>query len=282
MPRRKTTVRTRGLGAELRDLRAATGLSTRAVAQQLGWSASTLNRMETGQRAISAEDVSALLVVYGVTGPDRDRLLDAARDSDHPGWWETAPTGLPEQLPALIGFESQATRIIDVSLVLIPGLLQTPEYARAVMDAAGVPRVDAETRVATRLGRQVVLSRPDPPQFTAILDESALRRPIGGRAVMAYQLRHALRVAERPNVTIQVIPYNCGAHASLTGSFLILEFAKAQTIVHLEHTGSSLFVDAPEKVGPFVSAVDTLRDTALDSRRSAEFIASVAVEYERE
>jgi hypothetical protein len=238
--------------------------------------------METGQRAISGEDVSALLVVYGVTGPDRERLIDAARDSDRPGWWETAPTGLPEQLPALIGFESQAERITDVSLVLIPGLLQIPEYARALMDAAGIPRVDAETRVATRLGRQAVLSRPDPPSFLAILDEAALRRPIGGRAVMAQQLRYALRVAERPNVSIRVIPYDRGAHASLTGSFLLLEFAQAQTIVHLEHTGSSMFVDAPEKVSPFVSAVDTLRDAALDPRRSAEFVVSVAAEYERE
>ena len=150
------------------------------------------------------------------------------------------------------------------------------------MDAARVPRVDAETRVATRLGRQAVLSRPDPPQLLAILDESTLRRPIGGRTVMAQQLRHALRIAERPNIAIQVIPHDRGAHASLTGSFLILEFAKAQTIVHLEHTGSSLFVDAPEKVAPFVSAVDTLRDTALDPRRSVEFVASVAAEYERE
>jgi transcriptional regulator with XRE-family HTH domain len=282
MPRRKTTVRTRGLGAELRDLRANTGLSTRAVAQQLGWSASTLNRMETGQRAITAEDVSALLVVYGITGPDRDRLLDAARDSDREVWWESTRTGLPEQLTALVGFESQTTRITDMSLVLIPGLLQTPEYTRAVMHAGGEPPMEAETRVAMRLGRQAVLSRPNPPEFLAIMDEAVLRRPVGGRVMMAEQLRHVIKVAERPNVSIQVIPYQHGAHTGLDGSFVVLEFAKAQTIVHLEHKRSGLFLDEPEIVAPFVSAVDTLRDTALDPRRSAEFVASVAAEYERE
>jgi transcriptional regulator with XRE-family HTH domain len=282
MPRRKTTVRTRGLGAELRDLRANTGLSTRAVAQQLGWSASTLNRMETGQRAITAEDVSALLVVYGVTGPDRDRLLDAARDSDRPGWWETTHAGLPEKLPALIGFESQATQITDVSLVLIPGLLQTPEYTRAVMQACGVPPVDAETLVATRLGRQAVLSRPDPPEYLAILDEAALRRPVGGRAAMAEQLRHVTQATERSNVTVQLIPFDRGAHTGLDGPFVVLDFTMAQTVVHLEHKRASLFVDEANNVAPFVSAVDTLRGMALDPRRSAEFIASVAAEYDRE
>jgi transcriptional regulator with XRE-family HTH domain len=282
MPRRKATVRTRGLGAELRDLRAATGLSTRAVADRLGWSASTLNRMETGQRAITPEDISALLVVYGGTGLERDRLLDAARDSDRPGWWETTHAGLPEKLPALIGFESQATQITDVSLVLIPGLLQTPEYTRAVMRACGVPTIEAETLVATRLGRQAVLSRPDPPGYLVILDEAVLRRPVGGRAVMAAQLRHVIQTMQRPNVAVHILPYAGGAHTGLDGPFVVLDFDKAQTVVHLEHKRASLFVDEPNNVDPFVSAVDTLRDMALDPRRSAEFVASVAAEYERE
>jgi len=189
---------------------------------------------------------------------------------------------LPEQLTALVGFESQATRLTDMSLVLIPGLLQTPEYTRAVMHAGGEPPMEAETRVAMRLGRQAVLSRPDPPAFLAIMDESVLRRLVGGRAVMAEQLQHVIKLAERPNVSIQVIPYQQGSHTGLDGSFVVLEFAKAKTIVHLEHKRSGLFLDEPEIVAPFVSAVDTLRGMALDPRRSAEFIASVAAEYDRE
>lgn len=282
MPKRKTTVRARGLGAELRELRNTAGMSTRAVAQQLGWSASTLNRIENGQRAISGEDVSALLVVYGITGAERDRLLDAARESGRPGWWETTHSGLPEQLPALIGFESQATHITDVSLVLVPGLLQTPEYTRSLMEAGGESPVDAETRVATRLGRQATLSRPSPPEYRAILDEAVLRRPVGGRAAMAAQLRHVVQAAGRPNVTVQVIQYDRGAHTGLDGPFVVLAFAAAQTVVHLEHKRASLFVDEPDDVAPFVSAVDTLRGVALDPHASAEFITSVAAEYERE
>lgn len=280
MPKRPATVRARGLGAELRELRETKKLTTREVAKHLGWSASTVSRTENGMRNISSEDVAALLVLYGVTGQERERLLALARESDQPGWWETQHPGLPSQLTALIGFESQAIRIVDVELILVPGLLQTPEYVRAMLDAASVPGLQAETRVATRLGRQALLSRPEPPEYLAIVDESVLRRPVGGKAVMAEQIRHIGRVAERPNVSVQVIPYDCGAHAGLSGSYVLLEFAKARSIVHLEHKRSSLFLDEPDDVTPFVSTVDTLRNVALDPIRSIELLKSLAVEYE--
>lgn len=280
MPKRPATVRARGLGAELRDLRAAKSLTTREVAARLGWSASRVSRTENGRRNISSEDVAALLVLYGVTGAERDRLLTLAREADQPGWWETRHPGLPSQLNALIGFESQATRIIDLQLVLVPGLLQSPEYTRAVMERTGVPANEIETRVATRLSRQVILSRADPPEYLAILDEAVVRRPIGGRTVMIEQLRRLVGIAERPGISLQVIPYGVGAHAGLNGSFMMLEFAKARTIVHLEHTRSSLFLDDPDDVSPFATGIDTLREMALDPMKSAEFIASVAAEYE--
>jgi transcriptional regulator with XRE-family HTH domain len=281
MPKRPATVRARGLGAELRELRHNTGLSTRAVAARLDWSPSMLNRIENGQRTITTEDVSALLVLYEITGAERDRLLGLARDSTQPGWWETRAPGLPSQLTALIGFESQATHITDVQLALIPGLLQTPEYTRALMQGGGVPALEAETRVATRLGRQAVLSRPHPPEYLAIIDEASLRRPVGDEAVMAEQLRHVVRVAKRQNTTVQVIPYQQGAHPGLNGAYVILKFAKARTIVHLEHKRSSLFLDEPDDVKPFVAGVDTLREVALDPAQSAAFLDTVAAEYDR-
>jgi transcriptional regulator with XRE-family HTH domain len=281
MPKRPATVRARGLGAELRELREAKKLTTREVAKDLGWSASTVSRTENGMRNISSEDVAALLVLYGVTGKERDRLLTMARESDQPGWWETQHPGLPSQLTALIGFESQATQIVDVQLVLVPGLLQTPEYTRSVMTRTGVQRNELENLVATRLGRQVVLSRPNPPRYHAIIDEAVLRRPIGGRAVMNEQLRHLVRMTERPNVTLQVVPFEEGAHEGLAGSFVMLGFATARTIIHLEHKRSSLFLDEPENVSPFVSGVDTLRDVAMSPPDSAEFIASIATDYKR-
>lgn len=280
MPKRPATVRARGLGTELRELREKSHLTTREVARRLGWSASTVSRTETGQRNVSSEDVAALLALYGVTGEERDRLLTLAREADQPGWWETRHPGLPSQLTALIGFESQAAQITDVALVVLPGLLQTADYARAVINAAGIPPMQAETRVATRLGRQAALSRPKPPQYRAILDEAVLRRPIGGRTTMAAQLRHVLTITERPNVEVMVVPYDQGAHPGLAGSFVLLTFPKAPAIVHLEHKRSSLFLDQPGDVTAFIKAADLLQDVAFDPIRSAEFIASVANEYE--
>lgn len=281
MPKRPATVRARGLGAELRELREAKKLTTREVAKSLGWSASTVSRTENGVRNVSSEDVAALLVLYGVTGQERDRLLGLARESDQPGWWETRHPGLPSQLTALIGFESQAIEIVDVALTLVPGLVQTPEYARSVIEADGVPTAQAETRVATRLGRQAVLTRPDPPAYSLILDEAALHRPIGGRQVMAEQLHHMARTMKRPNITVRILPFDRGAHAALTGAYVVLRFPKARTIVHLEHKRSSLFLDEPDDVAPFVAGLDTLRHVALDPTRSAEVIAAMAAEYEK-
>jgi hypothetical protein len=184
-------------------------------------------------------------------------------------------------LTALIGFESQAVRITDVASVLVPGLLQTPEYARAVMAGCGIPTLDAETRVATRMGRQVILSRPEPPELLTIVDEAVLRRPVGGPAVMADQLRYMVKIAERPNVTVRVIPFECGAHTGLDGPYVVLEFAKASTIVHLEHKQSGIFVDEPQDVEPFLAATATLTETALDPAASEKLLVEVADEYDR-
>ncbi len=281
MPRRPPSARARGLGAELRDLRAGHGLTSRSVAAQLGWSPSTLSRLENGLRGISAEDVAALLVVYKVTGPERERLLSLAREVDRPGWWETGLPGLPSQLPALIGFESQARRIVDVSMLLVPGLLQTADYARAVMVDGGVAAHEVEARVVTRLGRQTVLSRSDPPELHVLLDEAVIRRPVGSADVMASQLRQLIAAGRRPTITVQVIPFGAGAHLGVHGSYVAFDFDKAPSIVHLEHLRSSLFVDEPDDVRPFLQAADTLAGQALDPIRSAEFLASAADGYER-
>lgn len=281
MPRRPPSARARGLGAELRDLRAGHSLTSRSVAAQLGWSPSTLSRLENGLRGISVEEVAALLVVYKVTGAERDRLLALARDIDRPGWWETGLPGLPNQLSALIGFESQASRIVDVAMLLVPGLLQTADYARAVMVDGGVAAHEVEPRVVTRLGRQTVLSRPDPPDLHVLLDEGVVRRPVGGPDVMAGQLRHIVALGRRPAVTVQVIPFGVGAHLGVHGSYVALDFEKSSSIVHLEHLRSSLFVDEPEDVRPFLDAVDTLAGQALDPTGSAEFLEAAADAYER-
>lgn len=282
MPKGPATARARGLGAELRELRKKAGLSTRGVAQQLRWSASTLNRIENGRRNTSSEDVAALLALYKVTGEERDRLVEFAREADQPGWWETTNSQLPAQLTALIGFESEATHITYVDLSLVPGLLQIPEYMRALLAGGGVAKSKIETLIVTRLGRQAILSKPHPPHYLAIIDEAALRRPIGGPKVMAAQLRHIVAVSERPNITVQVIPFQHGVHPGLDGPYVLLNFAKAQPLVHLEHKRSGIFVDEPDDVEVFTQTTETLRTTALDPNRSHEFIVSIAHEYEEQ
>lgn len=279
MNTKHATARMRSLATELKELRAEAGLNTRAAAKLVGMSASTLNRLENGGKGIEPEDVSALCVAYQVTGPERDRLLSLSREQHMPGWWETTGTPLPQQLPALIRFEAEATRFVDASMLLVPGLLQIPEYTRAVMAAGDISEEDSEARVATRLGRQAILSKPRPPAYLAIIDEAALRRPVGGAAVMAAQVAHLIGSAAKPHIDIRVIPFSAGPHTGLDGTYVVLEFTKARTIVYLEHKQSSLFLDAPEEVAPFQEATDSLIAKALGPGESQDFLASVAADY---
>jgi transcriptional regulator with XRE-family HTH domain len=279
---RKATVRARGLGAELKELRQRAGLTTRQVGALMSSSTATVSRIETGQRGVTSEEVAAMMVIYKAEPEERDRLVQLAREVDQPGWWETDDPALPKQLTALIGFEAQATRITDVALLVVPGLLQTAEYARAVLEASGVPPGIAETRVVTRMGRQVVLSHNTPPQLNVILDETALCRPLGSSKVMANQIRHLVNASRRDNVTVRVLPFSAGGHPAMSGAFSVLEFEKAATIVHLEHKRSSLFVDAPHDVESFLSAVDTLKATALNAAESADFLVEAARAYEEQ
>lgn len=281
MTKKHGTARVRGLAAELKELRSDSGMTTREVAKRVGMSASSLNRMELGNRVIEPEELAALLVVYGVMGVERERLLGLAREAGLPGWWETTGAELPKPLPALINFEMEAVEINHVAMLRIPGLMQTADYIRAIMTSGQMPGSNMERMVSTRLGRQAILTRPHPPQYLAIIDEAALCRPIGGPSVMAQQLRHVVTLADRPNIDVRVIPFEHGAHTGLDGSYAIMEFAKARTIVLLEHKRSSLFVDEPEDVLPFHEATETLLAAALGSPDSVEFLVRMAADYDK-
>ncbi|WP_205660384.1 helix-turn-helix domain-containing protein [Amycolatopsis antarctica] len=278
MTARHATARMRSLATELTELRVKAGLTTREAAKLIGTSPSSLNRLENGGKVIAAEDVSALLVAYGVTGVKRGELLGLARESDVQGWWETGGS-LPRQATALITFEAQATRIVNASMLLVPGLLQTAEYTRAVMTATGVTGAEMESMVSARLGRQAVLSKPRPPAYLAIIDEAVLRRPMGGAEVMAAQLRHIVEAARRPHIDVRVLPLSRGGHTGLDGTYVLLEFAAERPIVHLEHKRSGLFMDELEDVSPFQTATDTLVATALGPADSTDFLASVADDF---
>jgi transcriptional regulator with XRE-family HTH domain len=281
MPDKPSASRARALGAELKALRRKSGMNTTDAAKRISISAASLNRTELATRMPTAEEVSGLLVAYGVEGLERERVLQMARDAHPSGWWEMGGGALPKQLPTLITFESQAIRIVHFQPLYVPGLLQTHAYMRAVMDEFGVPIADAEARVAARAGRQTVLTRRQPPRYQAIIDEAALLRTYGGRKVMADQIRRIIELAELPNITIQVIPFARGGYA-LYGPYVLLQFSKARDIVHLEHKQAAGFLDEPEHTAPFQSLTDTLKAAALGPAETCEFLAGIAADYDGE
>ncbi|WP_243790230.1 helix-turn-helix transcriptional regulator [Saccharopolyspora gloriosae] len=277
-----TSVRARGLGAEIRELRKAAGLRLEHLAQRCGWSRATLGRIESGERVPSEAELTALLDTLAVSGSERVRLFELVHAATEARWWEAGYAGMPSALTALIDFERLATRITDMALALVPGLLQTPDYTRAVLSAGGVRDADLESRVALRLGRQGVLTREEPAQLHAYLDESVVHRPVGGHRVMADQLRHLVRMGRRPNVSVRVIPFSAGAYAELNGSQLILEFARQRPVVHLEQRRRGAFLEVPADTAPFLETAARLPSVALDQAESALLITDVAAAMERE
>lgn len=281
MTRQNVRVRARGLGAELKDLRNQADMSLREVTDRLGWSPPTLSRIENGLRDSTPEEIASLLVLYKVTGARNDRLVRLARTIDQSGWWEIGASDLPSQLTALCAFEAEATKITACGIVLIPGLLQTPEYIRAVMRTGGVPEDAIDDRIAVRLSRQRILTRRKPPVFEAIIDEMALRRPMVDAADMAAQLRHLVKLAAQPHVTIRVL--RNPRHPAVAGPYVILDFLPpALTFVHLEHFDSSAFIDDTDEVRSFQALTETVAQMALTPGSSQEFMAHLARQYEAE
>lgn len=271
-----TTARSRRLGTEVRALRKGAELRLEELADQCGWSRATLGRIEAGTKIPSETETAIILGTLGIRGDERQRLLDFARNANQSHWWEAGFSGLPSQLLALVDFERSATKITDVSLALVPGLLQTAAYARAIVAAGGVEGDELESRVALRLGRQGILTRNEPTEFHAVLDESVLHRAVGGREVMCEQLRHVARMARCSNVVIRVVPLDAGAHVGLNGSQLLLEFSQQRSIVHLEHRKSSLFLDDPAETSLFFESLPSLINAALSPAESVELIVARA------
>lgn len=278
---KQATVIGRGLGGELRVLRAAKRLSCAKVATQLGWQASKISRMETGKQGIRQADVASLLVIYGVIGKERDRLLRMADRSDDLGYWESQ-SALSKESKTLIRLEREATSIVTFHPLLVPGLVQTADYVRALMTKGGAPKEDIDARVAARMARQAILSKEEPPELRLIVDETVLRRVLGTPKIMARQLRHILEAVERPSISLQVLPLALQGHPGLDGSFHLLDFPRNKPVVHLEHKISGLFLEEPEQVEFFRRDVDKLTEVGLSPAKSLDFVATVAREHDRE
>ncbi|MCX4999611.1 helix-turn-helix domain-containing protein [Streptomyces longwoodensis] len=276
-------VRRRKLGAELRALRARTGLTSGEAARLVGWHQSKVSRIETGTSGAKPADVRSLLDAYEVDDPQlREMMLLLAGADDGAGrdhWWHAYRGVLPPTYRDFISLESQAIAMRTLETTVVPGLLQTAEYAREVTRAAveGVAEDRLDTLVEVRLARQDVL-RADPPLvLSAVLDEAVLRREVGGPEVMARQLRRLVEAGRLPQVRLQVLPFAAGAHIGVTGPFVIFSFSNTSDldVVVLDHLTSSLHLERKEDLEAYTEAFNALRIHALSPEDSLEYIAAI-------
>ncbi|MFR9730741.1 helix-turn-helix domain-containing protein [Saccharopolyspora sp. MS10] len=270
------TPRARALAAAIRSVREDSGISGRELSKRLGLSHGTVSHWETGRRVPAAEDVASLLAVAGVTGPERRRLLDLARHAGEPNWLTVGMPGIPQQLAGAVECERSASAIVEWAPMAIPGLLQTSEYARAVCAAGGLAPREAERRVAVRTRRREVVTGPSPASFTALIGEDSLFDGIGGAEVMRDQLRWLLVLAERDNITVQVVPPRIGWHPGLAGPFVLYDFPDAPAVVHFEHYSSGAFVPDDDDVRAYRHAVRRITELALSPAETADLIERTA------
>ncbi|KAA6223583.1 XRE family transcriptional regulator [Streptomyces albofaciens JCM 4342] len=279
-------VRRRKLGAELRRQRMLAGLTSDEAARRVGWHQSKVSRIETGRSGAKPGDVELLLDAYGVRDAELRALLAAlcgggAQDgTSRRGWWHTHRDLLPPEYRDFISLEFGATRARTLETTVVPGLLQTADYARTVTRATlpGIPAWQVDELVEVRMARQEVLRGPRPLELWAVLDEAVLRREIASPRVMAAQLHRILDMGQLPHVRLQVLPFAAGVHIGITGPFVIFSFPLTSDldVVVLDHLTSSLYLERKEDLRAYSDAFDTLRGRALSCEKSAEFIARVA------
>lgn len=267
-----------GVAGEIQHIRNKRGLTLDVVCTRMKWQQSKLSRMENGQQSISQADLASVLVSYEVTGQERQLLLHMAERQDDPGYWEHH-TPETVQSRVLVRLESDACTIVDVQPLLIPELVQTAEYARAVLRSHGVPAEQAELRVQARLARQSVLTGEDALKFEMILDEAVLRRVVGDHAVMARQLRTLMEVADRPNVRLWVVPSELAGNAGMDRPFCKMDFPRGERVVFLDQETSALFLEN-RGTEPFHRQACQLAAVALNPAESRHLVATIAKEHE--
>jgi transcriptional regulator with XRE-family HTH domain len=254
-------------------------MSCAEVARQVGVSASKISRIETGNSGLQIEDVAALLTLYRVPARKQKELLDLLRRDEHKGWWHRQP-GLPQLWRTLIDLENKAASIQNYEYAIVPGLLQTSEYSEALIRATDSTLSEAalDNLVASRMARQTLLTRSRAPQFLAAIHEVALRLPAGSPGLMKRQLRHLLTMADRPNVTVHVVPAAAGAHVGLRGPFMVLEFDIEPDLVFVENQDTGLFLDEEADISAYRLALRNILDVALAPAATADLIVSIAAE----
>jgi hypothetical protein len=268
------------LGAQLRRLREAKGVTRESAGWEIRASESKISRMELGRVGFKERDVADLLSLYGVRDEEeRTALLALARDANVPGWWHKYGDVLPSWFQSYLGLETAAALIRTYEVQFVPGLLQTKEYARAVilLGHAGAQPDEIERRVSLRMYRQELFARPQPPQLWAVVDEAALRRPIGGPKVMRAQIEALIEATRQPGVRLQVIPFQTGGHAAAGGAYTILRFADQELpdVVYVEQLTSAIYLDKREDVDHYAAAMERLCVEAEPPGRTPEILANV-------
>src|ERR1700730_2551510 len=272
------TVRRRELGALLRALRTNAGLTAEQVAKLLYCSPSKVSRMETGQRGASARDIRDLCDIYGIEDPVREHLTTLAREGREQAWWQ--PAGLP--YATYIGLESEAISIADFEPGVFSGLLQTPAYARAVHEGT-LTRLSPgaiDQQLEVRRIRQQILVREHPPRLPVILDEAVLHRVVGGPSAMRAQLEHVVAASEQSNITVQVLPYNVGAHPALDSTFIVGELPPPVAgVVYVEGLVGQIYLERPQDVQRYNQVFSHLASISLTPEDSVELMAKASLKY---
>lgn len=278
---RSPTLRRRELGTRLRALRLARGLTVEQVSEQLLCSPSKVSRMETGHRGATLRDVRDLCQIYGLTDTSQvEYLMGLVREAKQQAWWQSYDL----DYATYVGFEQAATTLCYYQSTIVPGLLQTVGYARAMhegsMPAEFTPE-RADALIEVRMRRQQVLTRDPSLQLRVVLDEAVLHRVVGGPDVMAAQLRHFNAIAKRPNVTLQVIPFSIGAHPAMENMFNIIEFGDvAPPVVYVEGLMGWLFLERENDVRRYAQVFKYLCEVALYPKDTIELISEVSARYD--
>jgi transcriptional regulator with XRE-family HTH domain len=265
------------VGAKLRRLRTDMGLSREEAAEAIRASEWKIHRLENGQVGFKERDLVDLLERYEVTDPDEvEELLDLAREANNPGWWQRYGDVLPQWFRSYVDLESAAALIRTYEGQYVPGLLQTDDYMRAVVQGAHLDDSSEEVgrRVRLRMARQTVLTREHPPRLWAVVDEAALRRPVGGPGVMKGQLERLIDAAELPNVTLQVLPLDVGAHPAMVGSFSVLRFPDQELpdVVYLEHLTGATYLNKPDEVDQYLHVMESICVRAAAPDQTVELL----------
>ena len=284
-----STVPRRQLGRYLRDLRKGSRLTVLTAAAELEWSETKMWRIETGRTAMRSLDVAAMCKIYGAPPDLTTALMGLAKETKANGWWHSYGDVIPEYFDVYVGLEEAASHLAGYQSELVPGLLQTEDYARTLIraDNPGVDDAEIERRVSVRMARQVLLTRVTaPPVLDVVLNEAVLCRPVGGARVMARQLDRLAEISELPTLSVRVMPFGAGLHrGALSGPFIILRFPlngtgqeTEPTTVYVEGFTGALYLDKPHEIERYTIAFTNIGESSLDEKSSRELMSRVAKE----